>query len=488
MPSSNDLRQKSLNLSVTPTLLTMKKPILYVLVAILVTGLTSYVFLQYKQTPSFVQKLLNDTPPNKLPMMVILNNMDVKNWSKTSPDSAKFLHQYKIITNADKPRKMKVIITDFMPVSKQLFLKHYRNLDMTIGLKTKNNTGLKTSTIVAPPGYALCIGNKKYGKWQVNTQSGETTWQFHKKYQPLVQSLGLEGSTIQNYDFNNYYKYYKKRRAYYGNRILGFGTGSKFSKNVKRPDSFYQDDRQKRVQAFYYDKDFISSTSNAEYIEYPVNDIIKQTPKNKLPLSVILYDMDVKAGAYFNKYKILTNVDDPNKKQETITIWTQVSKQDFVKNYNNMGMEIASKRIGVNKKEIASKVPAPPGYFNYVGQRQYGQWKTNNDGEAFWSFYGKYMFLSTMFNITTYPIRRSYYSNYRRNYYGRRPYYGGTGSRRMYGTGSTYARSMSSKTYYSSERVNRSREFYREYRNGRYSRSGSRGGYRSRSRSGSSGK
>ncbi|WP_299456945.1 hypothetical protein [uncultured Microscilla sp.] len=227
-----------------------------------------------------------------------------------------------------------------------------------------------------------------------------------------------------------------------------------------------------------------------KYIKYPVDDIVRQTPKDKLPLSVILYDMDVKGSRRLNKYKVITNVDDPAKKKETITPWTQVSKQDFAKNYNNMGMELASKRIdSTTGKEIVSKIPAPPGYSNYVGNKQYGQWKTNSSGESFWSFYGKYMFLSTMFNMATYPVRRNSYNRYQRSYAGRRPYYGGTGSRRRYGTGSSYSRGVSSRSYYSSGRSSRTRSSYSKYRSSsRSSRSSGRSGYSSRSRSGSSGK
>lgn len=225
------------------------------------------------------------------------------------------------------------------------------------------------------------------------------------------------------------------------------------------------------------------------YIKYPVDEIIKQTPKDKLPVSVVLYDMDVKGSRRLNKYKIVTNQDDQSKKKETITPWKRVSKADFSKNYNNMGMEVASKRIdSVSGKEVISKIPAPPGYSNYVGNKRYGNWETRSDGSSFWKFYGQYMFMSTMFNLATYPVRRSYYSNYRRNYYGRRAYYGGTGSRRRYGTGSRYSRSTSRSGYYKSGRSSRTRTSYSRSRSSRSSRSSGRSGYSSRSRSGSSGK
>lgn len=224
------------------------------------------------------------------------------------------------------------------------------------------------------------------------------------------------------------------------------------------------------------------------FIKYPVDDILAKTANDKLPISIILYDMDVKGSRRLNKYKIITNVDDPAKKKEVITQYMRVSRADFAKNYDNMGMEIASKTMGANGTPKISKIPAPPGYSNYVGNEKYGQWKTNNRGESFWSFYGKYMFLSSMFHLATYPVRRSYYSNYRRNYYGRRAYYGGTGTRRRYGTGSRYSRGTSRSGYYSSGRSSRSRSSYSSYRSNRSSRSSGRSGYSSRSRSGSSGK
>ena len=233
----------------------------------------------------------------------------------------------------------------------------------------------------------------------------------------------------------------------------------------------------------------LASCGGEGYIKYPVDEIIKQTPKDKLPVSVVLHDMDVKGSRRLNKYKIITNQDNLSKKKETMTGWKRVSKADFSKNYNNMGMELGSKRIdSVTGKEVVTKIAAPPGYSNYVGNKKYGNWDTRSDGSSFWKFYGQYMFMSTMFNLATYPVRRNYYSNYRSNYYGRRAYYGGTGTRRRYGTGSRYSRSTSRSGYYSSGRSSRTRTSYSRSRSSRSSRSGSRSGYSSRSRSGSSGK
>ena len=474
----------------------MKKHFPYIIGLFLVMVSTSYVVIQAYTKETFLDKIVKETPPNKLPLFVILSNMDVKGWSLKTPDSAKFYHQYKIITNADHPRRMKVTTTGFIEVSKETFLENYRHLDMEIRSKVKTKGEIKIGKIAAPPGYTHCVGNKKYGQWQTKQQSGETSWQFHKKHDKLTQAFGLDGFPIINYRFSDYYKNYQERKPYYGNSSKSrytytpptFGTFTKFSENVRRSEGFYGIDRARRVKQFYQNRNY-KGTSLSGYIRYPVDDILANTTPDQLPLSVILYDMDIQGSRRLNKYKVITNLDDPKKKQETITPWMRLNKRDFGRNYQNMGMEIASKTLdSSNNAPKVNKVPAPPGYTHYIGNSKYGHWKNRSDGTAFWAFYGKYTFMSNLFNLTTYPVSRNAYSNYRRNYYGRRAYYGGTGTRRRYGTGSPHSRSTSNIEYYKSERATRSRTSYMEYRYSRRSRSGGRSGYHSRSRSGSSGK
>ena len=231
-----------------------------------------------------------------------------------------------------------------------------------------------------------------------------------------------------------------------------------------------------------------TSCGGEGFIKYPVDDILSKTANDKLPMSIILYDMDVKNSRRLNKYKIITNMDDSTKLKEKTTEWIRVSKADFGRNYQNMGMEIASKKLDASGKPQISKTPAPPGYSNFVGNQKYGSWQRRSDGTSFWAFYGQYMFMRSMFHMTS-PIYRRSYTNYRQNYYGRRAYYGGSGTRRRYGTGSSYSRRASSSSYYSSPRSLRSNSSYRSYRSSsRSSRSGNRSGSSSRSRSGSSGK
>ena len=69
-----------------------------------------------------------------------------------------------------------------------------------------------------------------------------------------------------------------------------------------------------------------------------------------------------------------------------------------------MGMEIAAKSADGE----VTKTAAPPGYNNYVGNSQYGQWQQGSNGQSFWAFYGQYALMSSLFNMATFPARRSY--------------------------------------------------------------------------------
>lgn len=227
---------------------------------------------------------------------------------------------------------------------------------------------------------------------------------------------------------------------------------------------------------------------------YPIDEILAKTTNDQLPMSIVLYDMDVKnqdnsqtSTKYFQRYKVITNMDDPNKSKTVITDWQEVSEKDFAKNYDNLDMEIASKIMDNTTLKI-SKVPAPPGYANFVGNEKYGQWKVHNDGTSFWAFHGKYTFMRSMFNMATYPVHRNIYSNYRRDYHNRSAYYGDLDTRRRYGTGSRFSRNISRSGYYTSKRSMRVRTAYADTHYERHYRSGNRSGYSSRYRGGNYGK
>ncbi len=215
----------------------------------------------------------------------------------------------------------------------------------------------------------------------------------------------------------------------------------------------------------------------------PIDEMVRDMPTGQV-FSIILNDMDVQGNfsdTYFHQYKVIENDADGNP-TERLTDWKKVPEGFFQMHINNMGMEIASRGEDGQLKKTVN----PPGYSNYVGNPKYGQWK-QRDGYSFWEFYGQYAFMSSMFNMMAYPVRRSYYYDWRNNYYGTgRVYYGPTyGSGRYYGTSSSYTRTTRpNSTWNSKPNTFRQRVANRTSRSSsRYSSSSS-----SRSRGGGIGK
>ena len=232
------------------------------------------------------------------------------------------------------------------------------------------------------------------------------------------------------------------------------------------------------------------SCGGKKFTKSPVDEIMRDMPAG-VPFSIVLHDMEVEGSFfehYFHQYEIIANDSAATVDGEKVmlpsrrlTEFKEVSEDYFKMQANNMGMEVASRDSSGN----VSKGVNPPGYSNYVGNRRYGRW-VQRDGNSFWEFYGKYAFMRSMFNMMAYPVRRSYYDDWRGNYYGTgRTYYGPrTGGTSYYGTGSAYTRSSRPNSSWSN---NQSR-FKRRVQE-RTSRSGSRySGSSSRSRGGGFGK
>ncbi len=231
----------------------------------------------------------------------------------------------------------------------------------------------------------------------------------------------------------------------------------------------------------------LSSCGNQpDLTKKPVDDIIKSLNQVN-DFTIILYDMNTQGTffkKYFHQYQIIQGDSASGGPKESITDWYPVSKDYFLANINNMGMEIAAKTDGKLDKTVS-----PPGYGSYIGNPTYGHWVDNN-GYSFWQFYGQYAFMSSMFNLMTYPVRRSYWSDYHSNYYGTgRSYYGpsmGTGMY-MYGTGSKYNSGRTASRWNSNSSNNSFRDRVRGSTS-RSTRSSSRFSPSSRSRSSGSGK
>ena len=213
-----------------------------------------------------------------------------------------------------------------------------------------------------------------------------------------------------------------------------------------------------------------------KFIKNPVDELVKEMPTDRV-FSIILHDMDVE-GNFFetfrHQYKIIEEKE-PGTPEERITDWMEVSESYFKQHQEDMGMELVSR--GEDGKLVKSV--SPPGYNNYVGNERYGRWE-GSGSSSFWVFYGQYAFMSSLFRMGTYPVRRSYWDDYRGNYYGRgRSYYGPTASdgSRYYGTNSRYNRTHRPNSTWSQNRSN-----FKNRVNNRTSRSSTNRSSRSSSR------
>jgi len=143
---------------------------------------------------------------------------------------------------------------------------------------------------------------------------------------------------------------------------------------------------------------------------------------------------------YFHKYEIM---EDGRKRT---TDWTEVSEEMYEANEGNLGMAIQVKPRGMYEDERIDE-PTPPGYA-YVGNSHYGQWRRDErTGGSFWEFYGKYMFLRSLFWGPGFRVYRHDWDTYRDHRRRNETYYGpdrrfgtdGQDTRRRY-AGSTFAR------------------------------------------------
>ncbi|MEH0020948.1 MAG: hypothetical protein V6Z89_14935 [Desulfobacter sp.] len=104
------------------------------------------------------------------------------------------------------------------------------------------------------------------------------------------------------------------------------------------------------------------------------------------------------------------------------TGWIKVNPSFYAQNIDNLGMAIMSKPYGVFEPDPQA---APPG-MAYVGNPAYGEWKTDENGENFWSWYGRYAFFSNLFFFPPYYYHYGSWNRWRTDYRYKKPYYGKT--------------------------------------------------------------
>ena len=140
---------------------------------------------------------------------------------------------------------------------------------------------------------------------------------------------------------------------------------------------------------------------------------------------------------YFHKYTIV----EEGEKHETD--WQPVSEDTYEDNFEYLGMAILTKPFGVFEDEADTNA-TPPG-MGFIGNSEYGKWKKDNQGNSFWSWYGKYaLFSNLLFYSTMGPMRYNSWNRYNTGFRGRKPYFGTTASgAAQYGTSGTVTKQSS---------------------------------------------
>jgi len=155
-------------------------------------------------------------------------------------------------------------------------------------------------------------------------------------------------------------------------------------------------------------------------------DSLKEQLSNVPTYSIILEDMKEDGSIfthYFHKYKIA------QLEKSWVTGWEEVSESFYRQNENFLGMTLAAKKDGTQSNQVG-----PPGY-NFVGDSNYGQWRTDSNGSSFWEFYGKYRMFTDVLGFFTGPIYRHDYNDYHSYRSQRRPFFG---RNNQYGTRGSY--------------------------------------------------
>ena len=175
--------------------------------------------------------------------------------------------------------------------------------------------------------------------------------------------------------------------------------------------------------------------SSNHYIPNPVDQMIK-IMKNEKSYTIILDDMDVRSDHFYHKYLVLRE-SKSGEFSKSPTDWLLVNYDYFKAHEGNLGMQIVTKD-SIGK---VSKVVAPAGYANYVGNSRYGNWQ-GSGSDRFWVFYGQYAFMRSIFGLGYHPCYYPMYNNYYSHYYGTNRSFYGTGHKggNYYGTSSSNAK------------------------------------------------
>ncbi|MCF8091726.1 MAG: hypothetical protein K9K21_09150 [Desulfotignum sp.] len=137
--------------------------------------------------------------------------------------------------------------------------------------------------------------------------------------------------------------------------------------------------------------------------------------------------VDDAAETYFHKYLLEENG------ETSETGWEQVDESVFDANLEHLGMAILAKPYGVFENDRLTEA-APPG-MAYVGNSEYGEWRRDESGNRFWSWYGRYALFSSLFFFPPHYYGYGAWSGWHNDFRHKKPYYGKTSNgMRQFGT------------------------------------------------------
>ena len=143
--------------------------------------------------------------------------------------------------------------------------------------------------------------------------------------------------------------------------------------------------------------------------------------------------IDESKETYFHNYLLEQNG------ETSETGWEQVDESVYDANLEYLGMAVLAKPYGVFEQDRFTQA-APPG-MAYVGNPEYGEWREDDSGNRFWSWYGKYAFFSNLFFFPPYYYGYRSWNGWRNDYRYKKPYFGNTaGGGRQFGTSGAFVK------------------------------------------------
>lgn len=163
---------------------------------------------------------------------------------------------------------------------------------------------------------------------------------------------------------------------------------------------------------------------------------LKKELVNEKEYAIILNDMREEGNlfpSYFHQYRV--DIGEKSSVRQPI----EVTESFYKKNQAFLGMAVATRTPDGGE----TNRPIPNGY-QYVGNQQYGRWRTNESGGSMWEFYGKYMLMSQAMRWAGFGMRRSHYDDYLGYRATNRSYFG---PNRQYGTAGTVTQKQKPNFY-----------------------------------------